>query len=448
MAGPRDDGPAKLRQGSGDPLPLLDRLLRFVPGMPDEFGEPDEVRTLGRYTVTGKLGSGGQGTVYEGIDTLLRRFVALKICTLASEDAAAMIEHEACCLAQVSHPNVVAVYEVFRAGSDLVLVMELVPGQTLRRWLRAANPSWREIFDRFMDASRGLEAAHQVGLAHGDFKPDNVIVGDDGRVRVIDFGLASYSTDFLEADELVLRGTRSYMAPEQLAGKPGGVAGDVFAFSVGFWEANYGALPFAGATEHALLEAIERGELVKGKLVPGVPAEIEAVLRRGLSAQASERPASIAALRAALEQASWAPRDRAERRRRWAGRSSLALVGVAVGLAIAAWPTPPTLRVEPIAIPVVEPDPIAQTLAFAKKAADEGLHDAAIQYLEAARSSALVPGDESVLRAIAEQAEALGEQFELGNDYVSAYKSWDIANDIRFSLPNSPTKERSKTPNK
>ncbi len=436
MVGPHHDGPATLPPGSGTLLPPRWQLW-FEPGEP----EPDEPRSLGRYTVTDKLGSGGQGTVFEGIDGVLGRLVALKVCTLATEDAAAMIEHEARCLARVAHPNVVTVYEVIRHGPDLVMVMEFVLGQTLRPWLRATNPSWREILDRFMDAGRGLEAAHQVGIHHGDFKPDNVLVGDDGRVRVIDFGLARYSTD-LDADadaEPVLRGTRCYMAPEQLVGKPGGVAGDVFALSGSLWEAVYGARPYTGVTEHALLEAIERGELVKGKLVPGVPAEIEAVLRRGLSARASERPTSIAALRDALEQASRAPRDREERRRRWAERGLLALASGVVGLALAALVKPTPFRVEPLAIPMVaaELDPIPQTLARAKAAADKQLHTVAIGYLDIARSQAHMAGDEAVMRAVADQAEALGDEFDRRADYVSAYGSWDIAHDLLAALPNT-----------
>ena len=149
---------------------------------------------VGRYTVLERRGQGGMGVVLAAYDARLDRRVALKVLRRGPHGSAgeeARLEREAQAMAQLSHPHVVAVYDTgaLEDGS-LFIAMEYVAGQTLRQWCSRAERSWREVLEAYLAAGRGLAAAHAAGLIHRDFKPDNVLVGEDGRVRVTDFGLA------------------------------------------------------------------------------------------------------------------------------------------------------------------------------------------------------------------------------------------------------------------
>src|SRR5258706_9744405 len=150
---------------------------------------------VGRYLVLSSLGAGGMGVVFSAYDPQLDRKVALKLLRgnlgANAKEARTRLQREAQAIAQLSHPNVVAVYDVGTTDDgDIYVAMEFVEGDTLTTWLRRWPRTWREILEIFLQAGRGLYAAHSVGLLHRDFKPDNVLVGGDGRVRVTDFGLA------------------------------------------------------------------------------------------------------------------------------------------------------------------------------------------------------------------------------------------------------------------
>ena len=160
--------------------------------------------TVGRYVIVERVASGGMGTVYHAYDPRLNRRVALKVLREGAIAAEASGEQrlirEAQALAQLSSPNVVQVYEVSTAEIDargelLYIAMEYADGQTLSEWWRSAARSWKEIVETLLLAGRGLVDAHAVGLVHRDFKPANVLVSEDGRVRVVDFGLAKVSPD-------------------------------------------------------------------------------------------------------------------------------------------------------------------------------------------------------------------------------------------------------------
>src|SRR5688500_3549767 len=160
--------------------------MRAPPPMPSH---------VGRHVVTRVLGHGGMAVVYAAYDPELDRRVAIKVLRSAVRDrrfsvGQARLQREAQTLARLSHPNVVQVYAVGRLGDSVFTAMELVVGMTLRTWLEGQQRSWREVLRVFLAAGEGLAAAHAVGIVHRDFKPDNVLVGDDGRVRVADFGLA------------------------------------------------------------------------------------------------------------------------------------------------------------------------------------------------------------------------------------------------------------------
>ena len=145
---------------------------------------------VGRYVILDKLGVGGMGVVYRAYDPDLDRRVALKLVRTVSDDATARLIREAQALAKVSHPNIVQIFDVGVFDETVFIAMELVEGQTLSKWNRETKPTWRALLAQLIEAGRGLAAAHAAGLVHRDFKPQNAIVGADGRVRVLDFGVA------------------------------------------------------------------------------------------------------------------------------------------------------------------------------------------------------------------------------------------------------------------
>ncbi|MEZ4449932.1 MAG: serine/threonine-protein kinase [Nannocystaceae bacterium] len=329
-------------------------------GAERSFSEP--VR-LGRFEVLGRLGAGGMGEVFLAQDGTLGRRVALKVVRsdldAANGDATARIIREAQLMARVVHPNVVRIYDVDQVRDRVYITMELVEGTTLRGWLAAEPRSWREIVGVFVLAGRGLAAAHAMGLVHRDFKPTNVLVGDDGRVMVADFGLAraltSDDSSFLDATDRepisgglagsgstqpltsrgAVLGTPGYMSPEQLMGEPADARSDVFSFCVALYEALYGVRPFAGDTRTANLVNIENGALVPPRRDPGVPKRIVRALRRGLQASPDDRFPSVEALLGELDRA------RALRLRSIVGAAMIGGAGLLVGAAVSGERTDP-----------------------------------------------------------------------------------------------------------
>ncbi len=257
-------------------------------------------QALGRYRIERILGVGAMGVVYAGHDAQLGRRVALKLLRAAApagEEPRGRLFREAKALASLSHPNVLAVHDVALEGGRLLVAMELVEGGTLREWLHARERSWREIAGVFRAAAVGLQAAHKAGLVHRDFKPDNVLVGNDGRVRVADFGLALAAGDESEAGALV--GTPGYMAPEQLAGRRADARSDQFAFCAALYEAACGVRPFAGREVAELRARIETGEMTAPIRRP--PAWLKRVALRGLERDPARRFADLRELIAALD---------------------------------------------------------------------------------------------------------------------------------------------------
>jgi tetratricopeptide (TPR) repeat protein len=292
---------------------------------------------VGRYKVVAALGRGAMGVVVRAHDPQLGRDVALKLVRSAAQHddpGAVRLMREAQALAQLSHPNVVAVHDVGAFEGQVFLAMEMVRGETLSRWLDRGRP-WREIVAVFLDAGRGLAAAHGAGLVHRDFKPGNVIVGDDRRARVLDFGLARSSGGGSLSDELessstsspdlrsgddssgaallatqltqagAIIGTPRYMAPEQLRGEAIDARADQFAFCVALYQALYGIAPYAegAADRQELLARIDRGVVAPPRrgYGRGVPTRLRQALTRGLRGPPGERHTSMAPLLLALE---------------------------------------------------------------------------------------------------------------------------------------------------
>jgi serine/threonine-protein kinase len=261
---------------------LLAEAVREV----DEAPAPPEgaPRRFGRYEIERAVGAGGMGVVYAARDAQLDRRVALKVlrpsALRAAPEAHALLLREARAMARLSHPNVLAVFDVGELDGRVFLAMEWIEGQTLTAWLRERARAWTEVADAFVAAARGLQAAHEAGLVHRDFKPDNALVDAQGRIRVTDFGLA------LPASETAgPSGTPLYMAPEQRRGEPADARADVYSFCVALHEAVAGERPR------------------EGRCSPCVPQPLRALLERGLSPDPSRRFPSAAELRAALEAA-------------------------------------------------------------------------------------------------------------------------------------------------
>lgn len=334
----------------------------------EEFGPPPELSD--RFRVVGTLGRGGVGVVYRGWDEELGRPVAIKFLRpdrpnarpKDPQDLATRLRRESMALAALSHPNVVAVYDVVEGTDGVGIVMELVEGDDLRTWLRASNRSTSEILDVFIQAGRGLEAAHAEGFVHRDFKPGNVMVGTDGRVRVLDFGLArlvaahpsvvtrhtgrhmvlspSINADGLLTERGAVMGTPAYMAPEQMAGQPLDARTDQFSFCVALFEALAGDRPFEGRDLTKRRRAIAAGP----PELTSATRRLREAIRTGLALDPDQRHPSMRQLIDVLE---------GEQRpaTKWWWAAGLGALGIAAAFGI-------TSRQPPATCPAVDPSQV------------------------------------------------------------------------------------------
>lgn len=241
------------------------------------------------------------GQVYRGHDPTLDRPVAIKVlggtraanASRHSEPDPAGLLREARALASVAHPNVVEVFEVGTDDGRVFIAMELIDGVTLRDWLSDERPGWAEIVRAYVQAGEGLHAAHEAGIVHRDFKPSNALMARDGRVRVVDFGLAIPSAAGVAEDAFA--GTPAFMAPECLRGHPATPLSDQFSFCVALWQALFDSRPFAADDAQGLRRAAEAGTLVRPSKTR-VPGVIIDALSKGLAAKPSMRHPSMASL--------------------------------------------------------------------------------------------------------------------------------------------------------
>jgi serine/threonine-protein kinase len=284
--------------------------------------------TLGRYRVGEQLGSGTMGVVLAAIDPALDRTVALKLVRPdpASDATAARqrLLREAQSMARLAHPHVVTVYEVGTVGDHVFVAMEHIDGCNLADWLKQSRRSQREIVEAFAAAGRGLAAAHAAGIVHRDFKPANVLVSADGRVRVADFGLATTPVAPAQSSAAspqsavpigitatgALLGTPAYMSPEQHDARPADARADQFSFCAALYEALYGELPFEGEGYLAYAHNVMAGALRPAPRGSRVPSRLRTILLRGLSTDPDRRYPAMGALLAELERAMSAPRRR------------------------------------------------------------------------------------------------------------------------------------------
>ncbi len=254
-------------------------------------------QTFARYTIEALLGQGGMGEVYRAYDTTLRRRVALKVIhpDLAIPDAAARLEREARAAAALAHPNTVAIHDLGQVDGVVYLVMELVSGVPLRAYVGDTKVPVTRKLRWLVDVARGLAAAHRAKLVHRDVKPTNVMVSDEGIVKVLDFGLAKpVEGASARTDVGLVVGTPRYMAPELFSGLPADPRSDQYAFGVTAYELLAGVHP--GGPTGALPAALD-------SVVPEVGAAAARVLGKTLARERGDRFASMDEVVAALEEA-------------------------------------------------------------------------------------------------------------------------------------------------
>ncbi len=308
-----------------------------------------------RYRMIERLDEGAMGVVWVAEDTALHRRVAIKLLhdRFLGAELQDQLAREARAMARLSHPNVVAVHDVGEREGRAFVAMELVEGQPLSRWLETPR-SWQEVLEVFRQIGAGLAAAHAAGVVHRDIKPSNILIGDDGRPRIADFGVAHAGRRTGGDAPVTATSTRgrigspAYMPPERLHGDPAGVRGDQFAYCAALYEALHGERPFQAQTVDGLVAAIARGAPPP---VREVPPWLHAAIARGLAADPADRYPSMTALLDALRPPP--PRSRAP---------MLVTLGVAGGAAIAAVAIlvlsgpadrrpPPVLAVEDVPLP-------------------------------------------------------------------------------------------------
>ena len=261
---------------------------------------------LGPYEVLSPLGAGGMGEVYRARDTRLGREVAVKVLPdrlVSQGDLVRRFEQEARAVAALSHPNVLTLFDIGREEGRLYAVTELLEGETLRTRLAFAGPSWKKAVEIGIAVAEGLSAAHSRGIVHRDLKPENIFVTSDGRVKILDFGLARWESDSAGAEAATsaptagggtepgwTMGTVGYMSPEQVRGEPAGVTSDLFSLGCVLYEVATGRRPFDGRTRAEVLAAVLRDPAPElSSADPDAPPELSRLIAHCLEKEPTLR---------------------------------------------------------------------------------------------------------------------------------------------------------------
>jgi serine/threonine protein kinase len=286
--------------------------------------------TISHYRVTGKLGTGGMGVVFEAEDTRLPRKVALKFLPdeLAGDpDAVRRFRREAETIALLNHPHICTIYDIDDHDGRAFIAMECVDGVNLKTYLARRAIETSEVIDIALQVAGALEAAHAKGIVHRDIKPGNIIVNGSGQVKVLDFGLArrfrSEETGQLGMEGSTIpgrpMGTANYMAPERILQLPLDPRSDLFSLGVVIYEMATGRLPFAGGSpSETVTNVLEKVPAPLTALSPRAPQALERIVGRLLAKRASDRFASAGELVATLREL--VPDRSMPRWRRWIGR--------------------------------------------------------------------------------------------------------------------------------
>jgi serine/threonine protein kinase len=269
--------------------------------------------TISHYRITGKLGIGGMGVVYEGEDLRLARPVALKILPMelaGDPEATRRLKREAQTIAGLNHPNICTVYEIDDHEGSAFIAMERLEGSNLKQHMARQTLTTPEIVDIALQITQALEAAHAAGIVHRDIKPGNIVVSSTGQVKVLDFGLARR---FIRPDDtgevafggstIIGRplGTVNYMAPERIQQMPPDPRSDLFSLGVVVYEMATGRLPFAGASpSETVTNILEKDPIPLTKLSPHRPLQLERFVNRLLAKRAEDRYQTAQELRAPI----------------------------------------------------------------------------------------------------------------------------------------------------
>jgi serine/threonine-protein kinase len=279
---------------------------------------------LGPYEIVGQIGAGGMGEVYKARDTKLGRDVAIKVLPAAfaeNKERLARFEREARLLASLNHPNIATLFDLRESDGTNFLVLEYVPGETLAEKIKRGPISVDDVLPLFKQIAEGLEAAHEKGIIHRDLKPANIKVTPDGKVKVLDFGLAKAMAGEAPTRELsesptltrdatetgVLLGTAPYMSPEQARGKEVDKKTDIWAFGCCLYEALTGQAAFLGETVTDTLARIVEREPAWETLPERTPSAIQRLLRRCLQKDPDRRLRDAWDARLEIEDAAMAP---------------------------------------------------------------------------------------------------------------------------------------------
>ncbi len=268
--------------------------------------------TISHYRVTGKLGVGGMGIVYEGEDIRLARPVALKFLPqelTGDAEAARRLQREAQTIAGLNHPNICVVYEVDEHDGSTFIAMERVEGASLKQYMARKQLPTPEVVDIALQITEALDAAHCAGIVHRDIKPGNIMVSHTGQVKVLDFGLARRFM-LPATGELVIggstipgrpMGTANYMAPERILQMPLDPRSDLFSLGVVIYEMATGRLPFGGGSpSETVTNVLDKDPIPLTTLSPDRPLHLERIVTRLLAKIADARYQSAAELRTDL----------------------------------------------------------------------------------------------------------------------------------------------------
>jgi serine/threonine protein kinase len=275
-------------------------------------------KTLAHYEITSQIGKGGMGEVYQATDTKLGRDVAIKVLPeefAQDTDRVARFQREAKLLASLNHPNIAAIYGLEESDGTNFLVMELVEGQTLAERIQGGPVNVEETLKLGLQIAEALEAAHDKGVIHRDLKPANIKVTPDGKVKVLDFGLAkafageqdqidlsqSPTLSDMATQQGVILGTAAYMPPEQAKGKPVDKRADVWAFGVVLFEMLTGRSLFTGETSSEILAAVIKSEPEWNRLPQNLHPRIRLMLERCLEKDVKSRSSGIGEVRADID---------------------------------------------------------------------------------------------------------------------------------------------------
>jgi eukaryotic-like serine/threonine-protein kinase len=323
---------------------------------------------LGPYELTAKIGEGGMGEVYQATDTRLKREVALKVLPevfAADAQRLARFEREAQLLAQLQHPNIASIYGLEEAAGVRALVMELIPGPTLAERLADGALPVTECLRIARQIVEALEEAHEKGIVHRDLKPQNIKAPADGKVKVLDFGLAKAldpipparpsASRLAESPTMtmggteygVILGTAAYMAPEQAKGLPVDKRADIWAFGVVLFEMLSGSRLFEAPTVQEILALVLTRSPELARLPPATPARVRYLLGRCLESDPKRRLRDIGEARLMLEQPDAEKSETASLGRQSRTRERLVFAGVAVLCAALGWAVAPEKPVTP-----------------------------------------------------------------------------------------------------